>query len=156
MRQPGQWVAGLRRARVRAAGRRPAAGAWALPAGQSRSAWASAAQAATAAQAAVVPWPAPWPGTLRASAANSLALPVSCRFMASPVSRSRVTWVLPCGQVNMRKPGQQRGRASRGEDQVRRLPVDEYLVLHITAAADQLLEHLAAIEGTALPDAQRH
>ena len=35
---------------------------------------------------------------------------------------------------------------------MRRLPVDEYLVLHITAAADQLLEHLAAIEGTALPD----
>ena len=60
--------------------------------------------------------------------------------------------MLPCGQVDMRKPGQRRGRASRGEDQVRRLPVDEYLVLHITAAADQLLEHLAAIEGTALPD----
>ncbi len=35
---------------------------------------------------------------------------------------------------------------------MRRLPVGEYLVLHITAAADQLLEHLAAIEGTALPD----
>lgn len=52
----------------------------------------------------------------------------------------------------MHKPGQRRGRATRGEDQLRRLPVDEYLVLHITAAADQLLEHLAAIEGTALPD----